>query len=244
MMKKIGLIGGMSWESSLVYYRIINEEVRKHLGGFHSCRSVMESVDFAEIEALQHQNDWNALNQLMAQAAQNLEKAGADLVVLCTNTMHLCSESIRKATSIPFLHITEATGSKIQSDKIGKVVLLGTLFTMESDLYRSILKNDFDIEVIIPDQEDMVKVHRIIYEELVHGQIREDSKATFLEIIQKSVKEGAEGVILGCTEIPLLIQQDDVPIKVYDTTRIHAEAAVAMALKNTGQSFSPADNHE
>lgn len=229
-MKKIGLIGGMSWESSLEYYRIINQKIRRELGGYHSCRSVMESVDFAEIEALQHKNDWESLNTLMAEAAKNLEKAGADLILLCTNTMHLCSESIIANTRTPFLHIAEATGKCIQDDHVKKVLLLGTRFTMERDFYKSRLSEDFGIDVIIPDQEDRDTVHHIIYEELVHGKILSDSKNKFLKIISRGIENGAGGVILGCTEIPLLIQQQDVPVPVYDTTRIHAETAVTRAL--------------
>ncbi len=230
-MKKIGLIGGMSWESSLVYYEIINEKVREILGGFHSARSVMESVDFAEIEKLQHANDWDSLNDKMVEAAQNLEKAGADIVILCTNTMHLCSDAITRNISIPFLHIAEATGKKIKEQKIQKVLLLGTKFTMEKDFYKKILHNDFGIEVLIPNTNDRNTVHQIIYEELVHGIIQPESKKKYQEIIEKAVKNGAEGVILGCTEIPLLIQSGDVDIPVFDTTRIHAKAAVEFALK-------------
>jgi len=230
-MKKIGLIGGMSWESSLVYYEIINEKVREILGGFHSARCVMESVDFAEIEKLQHANDWDSLNDKMVEAAQNLEKAGADIVILCTNTMHLCSDAITRNISIPFLHIAEATGKKIKEQKIQKVLLLGTKFTMEKDFYKKILHNDFGIEVLIPNTNDRNTVHQIIYEELVHGIIQPESKKKYQEIIEKAVKNGAEGVILGCTEIPLLIQSGDVDIPVFDTTRIHAEAAVEFALK-------------
>ncbi len=230
-MKKIGLIGGMSWESSLEYYRIINEEVRKKLGGFHSAKSVMESVDFAEIEELQHKDDWEALNKQMVQAAKNLEKAGADLILLCTNTMHLCSDEIRKNSSIPFLHIATATGEKIKEKKLNKVLLLGTKFTMEKDFYKNILHNDFGIDVMIPGEKDREIVHKIIYEELVHGKLLPQSKEKYLDIIQKSIDKGAQGVILGCTEIPLLIKQKDLNIPVFDTTRIHAEKAVEWALK-------------
>ena len=192
----------------------------------------MESVDFAEIEQLQHQNDWKALKGRMAEAATNLQNAGADLVVLCTNTMHLCSDAIVNSISIPFLHIVRVTGEKICADKVKKVLLLGTRFTMESDLYNGMLEKDFNIEVMIPDDKDRASVHRIIYEELVQGKITETSKKKYLEIIDRSVEKGAAGVILGCTEIPLLVNQSDLPIPVYDTSRIHAEAAVTIALKN------------
>ncbi|WP_019671519.1 aspartate/glutamate racemase family protein [Eudoraea adriatica] len=229
-MKKIGLIGGMSWESSLVYYKIINERVREISGGFHSAKCIMESVDFAEIEKLQHKGDWESLNSIMVDAAGNLENAGAELIILCTNTMHLCSVEIIKNVNLPFLHIAEATGKKIKLEKLKKVLLLGTKFTMEKDFFREILRNDFDIEVIIPNEMDREIVHKIIYKELVHGKIESSSKRTYQRIINDSIKNGAEGVILGCTEIPLLIKSRDVTIPTFDTTRIHAESAVEFAL--------------
>jgi aspartate racemase len=229
-MKKIGLIGGMSWESSLVYYKIINERVREVLGGFHSAKCIMESVDFAEIEKLQHKGDWESLNSIMVDAARNLENAKAELIILCTNTMHLCSEQIIKNVNTPFLHIANATGSKIKMNKIKKVLLLGTKFTMEKEFFSEILRNDFDIEVIIPNEIDRDIVHGIIYNELVHGKIESLSKRAYQRIIDDSIKNGAEGVILGCTEIPLLIKSSDVNIPTFDTTRIHAESAVEFAL--------------
>lgn len=229
-MKKIGLIGGMSWESSQVYYKIINEKVREIRGGFHSCKSVMESVDFAEIEALQHKNDWDALSKLMIEAAQNLERAGAEVVLICTNTMHLCADDIVQNTSIPLLHIADATGRAIQEGQVDSVLLLGTKFTMESDFYKNILLKDFGITTTIPDETDRLIVHNIIYEELVQGIISKTSKEKYLAIIDKWISKGVKGVILGCTEIPLLIQSKDLSIPVYDTTRIHSEAAVAYAL--------------
>ncbi len=230
-MRKIGLIGGMSWESSQVYYEIINEKVRDVLGGFHSSKCVMESVDFAEIEKLQHTDDWNALNIIMAESAKNLERAKAEIIVLCTNTMHLCSEEITKSVNIPFLHIVVATGNKIKEKNIKKVLLLGTKFTMEKDFFKDIIYNDFGIEVIIPNEDDREIVHKVIYEELVHGKIKPVSKKKYQKIINDSIKNGAEGVILGCTEIPLLIKSNDVDIPTFDTTRIHAESAVEFALK-------------
>ncbi|WP_340112148.1 aspartate/glutamate racemase family protein [Maribellus mangrovi] len=230
-MKKIGLIGGMSWESTQVYYQLINEMVNKKLGGFHSAKCVLESVDFAEIEELQHKDDWKTLAEIMVEAALNLEKAGAELAVLCTNTMHLCSEEIRQSTGIPFLHIAEATGTVIQKQNIKKVLLLGTRFTMEKDFYKHILDEDFGIETLIPNKQDREAVHRIIYDELVHGNIKTESKQIYQAIIDKAVKAGAQGVILGCTEIPLLIQSGDVSVPVFDTTRIHATSAVEFALK-------------
>ena len=222
-MKKIGLIGGMSWESSMVYYELINLKVRELLGGFHSARCIMESVDFAEIEKLQHKDDWEGLGDLMVKAAQNLEKSGAEVIVLCTNTMHLLSEKIKQNISVPFLHIADATGKCILSKKIKKVALLGTKFTMEKDFYKDILFQNYNIEVIIPDKNDREIVHDIIYKELVHGKLNDDSRELMIQIIKKLELNGAEGVILGCTEIPLLIQQKDVDITVFDTTKIHAE---------------------
>lgn len=230
-MKKIGLIGGMSWESSQVYYKIINEKVRETLGGFHSAKCVMESVDFAEIERLQNKDDWAGLNYIMVESAKNLENANTDIIVLCTNTMHLCSTEIIKNINIPFLHIAVATGKKIKEKGIGKVLLLGTKFTMEKEFFKNILYDDFGIEIIIPNEDDREIVHKVIYEELVHGKIMHGSKEKYEKIINKSVKNGAEGVILGCTEIPLLIKSKDVDIPTFDTTRIHAKSAVELALK-------------
>lgn len=229
-MKTIGLIGGMSWESSQLYYEIINKKVKEELGGFHSAKSVMVSVDFDEIEKLQSKNDWNMLNKLMVKAAMQLEKAGADMVLVCANTMHLCSEEIIRNTSLPFVHIAEATGEVIKEKSLKKVALLGTKFTMEKDFYKDILF-DFGIEVIIPNEKDRNIVHDIIYKELVHGNINTNSKKVYQKIIKDLQKRGAEGVILGCTEIPLLIKQKDVNIPIFDTTKIHAESAVMMALK-------------
>ena len=230
-MKTIGLIGGMSWESSVEYYKLINKKVNEVLGGFHSCRSLMYSVDFAEIEKLQHEDKWKELDFIMADSAKKLEDAGADILVLCTNTMHLCSKAITENISIPFLHIAEATGEEVVSREIKKVGLLGTKFTMEKDFYREVLNEKFGIEVIIPNKQEREQVHKIIYEELVYGQIIEESKEIFKTIISNLKKDGAEGVILGCTEIPLLISESDLTIPVFDTTKIHAEKAVEWLLK-------------
>ena len=192
-MKTIGLIGGMSWESSAVYYEVINLKVRESLGGFHSCKSIMLTVDFAEIETLQHQGDWDKLDRMMAEAAIQLEKAGADLIVLCTNTMHLCSPAIIENISIPFLHIAEATGLAIIQKGITKVALLGTRFTMEKDFYKSFLNEKFGIEVIIPDLPGIEDIHRIIYTELVHGKIKDDSREIYKSIIANLESRGAQG---------------------------------------------------
>jgi aspartate racemase len=231
-MKTIGLIGGMSWESSVEYYKLMNEKVNELLGGFHSCKSIMYSVDFAEIEKLQHQDKWEELDFIMADSAKKLEDAGADIIILCTNTMHLCSKAITDNISVPFLHIAEATGEEIENRNIKKAGLLGTKFTMEKGLYKKILNEKFGIEIIIPDVEERNTVHRIIYEELVHGQIKDESRELFRKIIGNLEKNGAEGVILGCTEIPLLISDSDVDIAVFNTTKLHAEKAVMWALNN------------
>ncbi len=229
-MKTIGLIGGMSWESSAIYYELLNKKTNEILGGFTSSKCLMYSVDFAEIEALQHSGNWEALNRLMADAASKLYDGGADIIVLCTNTMHLCSNAISKAVPIPFLHIADATGDVIESAGLRKVGLLGTKFTMEKDFYKKFLHENYGIEIIIPRNEDRDKIHKIIYKELVQGIIKSESKDTYISIIKKLQDEGAEGIILGCTEIPLLISEDDVDVPLFDTTRIHAEKAVELAL--------------
>ncbi len=229
-MKTIGIIGGMSWESTKVYYEIINEQVKQKLGGFHSCKCLIYSVDFAEIQKLQHSDNWEELNEIMADAAKRLQLAGADFIILATNTMHLCVDAIKEAVELPFLHIAQATSSVIIKKNIKKVALLGTKFTMEKDFYKSVL-NENNIDVITPDEEERNIIHSIIYGELVKGIIKDESRDKFKAIISRLQSQGAEGVILGCTEIPLLISKHDVEIEVFDTTRIHAEKAVEMALK-------------
>lgn len=229
-MKTIGIIGGMSWESTKVYYEIINEQIKQKLGGFHSCKCLIYSVDFDEIQKYQHSDNWEELNDLMADAAKRLQLAGADFIILATNTMHLCVDAIKEAVDVPFLHIAQATSSAIIKNNIKKVALLGTKFTMEKDFYKSIL-NENNIEVITPNEEERDIIHSIIYGELVKGIIKDESRDKFKAIISKLQLQGAEGVVLGCTEIPLLISQDDVEIEVFDTSRIHAEKAVEMALK-------------
>ena len=229
-MKTMGLIGGMSWESSLEYYRIVNETVKEKLGGLHSCKCLMYSVDFGVIEALQHQNKWDELTKLMIEAAQNLKHGGADFNVICTNTMHKMAPEIETATGLNVLHIADFTGAAISKDQIQKVGLLGTRFTMEDDFYKKRLKDNYDIEVIIPEDADRQIIHDIIYNELCLGIIKDDSRQKYIDIINKLCANGAEGIILGCTEIPLLIKQSDVLIPVYDTTKIHAESAVDFAL--------------
>ena len=230
-MKTIGLIGGMSWESSAVYYNIINRKVREVLGGFHCAKSIMVTVEFDEIQRLQHIEDWKALDGIMVKSAKQLEAAGADFVILCTNTMHLCSPAIIRNISIPFLHIAEATGLKIAAAGLKKVALLGTKFTMEKDFYKTYIFEKFGIEVIIPAENERDIIHQTIYNELVQGVIKDESRIKFQKIIETLEKRGAEGVILGCTEIPSLIKQTDVKIPVFDTTEIHAEKALEWALQ-------------
>ena len=230
-MKTIGLIGGMSWESSQLYYEIINKKVKNKLGGFHSAKSIMVSVDFDEIAKLQKLDDWKALNQIMVKSAIQLENAGADMVLVCANTMHLCSEEIIRNTSLPFIHIAEATGENINAKSLKKVALLGTKFTMEKDFYRDILTNDYGIEVLVPNNEERTLIHNIIYNELVLGEINSRSKEIYIQIINNLIRRGAEGIILGCTEIPLLISGEDVDVPLFNTTKIHAEKAVQLALK-------------
>jgi aspartate racemase len=229
-MKTIGLLGGMSWESSIEYYRIINETVKERLGGLHSAKSLMYSVDFAEIEKLQHAGDWEALTQAMIDAAKKVEKGGADLLVICTNTMHKMAPEVSAAIDIPLLHIADATASVIKAQHLQTVGLLGTRFTMEGEFYRGKLEKDHGLKVLIPDDKGRESVHRIIYDELVKGVIREKSRKAYLDVIADLETRGAEGVILGCTEIPLLVKQEDVSIPIFDTTTIHAQAAVDWAL--------------
>ncbi|MDR6431604.1 aspartate/glutamate racemase family protein [Brucella pseudogrignonensis] len=230
-MKTIGLIGGMSWESSQEYYRIINREVRARLGGTHSAKSLMWSMDFAEIEHLQHQGQWDALTKLMIEAAQNLEKGGADFILICTNTMHKMAADIERATSIPLVHIADPTAEKIKAAGFSKVGLLGTAFTMEQDFYKGRLAAKYGLDVLTPDDADRKTLHDIIYQELVVGDVRDASREKYRAVISRLVERGAEAIILGCTEIMLLIGQEDNSVPVFDTTRIHAEAAVDRALR-------------
>lgn len=230
-MKTIGLIGGMSWESSLEYYRNINEIVKEKLGRLHSAKCLLYSVDFEEIEKLQHQDKWDELTEIMVDAAERLKKGGADFIVICTNTMHKMANEIESRTGLKVLHIAEATGKNIVDKRIKKVGLLGTHFTMEGDFYKKILNEQFDIEVIIPSEEERNLVHDIIYDELCQGIISPSSKEKYIKIINNLSSNGIEGVILGCTEIPLLIKDKDVNISVFDTTMIHTTAAVNFALK-------------
>jgi aspartate racemase len=228
-MKTIGLLGGMSWESSIEYYRLINEATRAELGGLHSARSLMYSVDFAEIETLQHAGQWDEAADFMVDAARRVEKGGADFLLICTNTMHRMADAVQAQIDIPLLHIADATAVAIQEEQIERVGLLGTRFTMEEDFYKGRL-NRRGLEVLIPPAESRRQVHRIIYEELVVGEIKAQSKANYVAIMDNLRAAGAEGIILGCTEIGLLVGEADAPIPVFDTTQIHAQTAVAYAL--------------
>lgn len=232
-MKKIGLIGGMSWESTQIYYNVLNQKVKALLGKFHSAKIVIDSVDFSVIHKLQGENDWDALDREMIEAATNLKNAKAEMILICANTMHLCSDAIAQNVDLPLIHIAEATGEKIKEAGLKKVLLLGTKFTMERDFYKNILTNDFGVEVLVPKEVDREIVHNIIYEELVQGEIDAGSRRQYIRIIEEAIINGAEGVVLGCTEIPLLIEPSDVSIPTFNTTQIHAEKAVEFALSTS-----------
>lgn len=228
-MKTIGLLGGMSWESTQTYYRLLNEGVKTRLGGLHSAKIVLYSVDFADIEALQHKGEWGATARILSDAALSLEKAGADFLVIGTNTMHKVAPEIEQVLRMPLLHIADATAKVLARDGISRVGLLGTRFTMEQAFYRERLENA-GIDVVIPDEPQRHLIHRVIYEELCLGQIVADSRRAYLEVVDSLAERGAEAVILGCTEIGLLIRQADTPVPLYDTTGIHAAQAVELAL--------------
>ncbi|WP_144875653.1 aspartate/glutamate racemase family protein [Microbacterium sp. 1.5R] len=228
-MQTIGVLGGMSWESSLEWYRLANERVRDRLGGHHSAKIVLDSVDFAEVEAMQARGEWDAAGELLATRARALESAGAELLVLCTNTMHLVADRIEEAVGIPFLHIADVAADAVTRAGLSTVGLLGTAFTMEQPFYRDRLAAR-GIRTLVPGADDRHRVHSVIYDELVHGQIREESRECYREVIERLVAEGAEGIILGCTEIELLVSADDAPVPVFPTTALHVEAAVDRAL--------------
>jgi amino-acid racemase len=228
--KVIGLIGGMSWESTVPYYCRVNELVKQRLGGLHSARVVLYSVDFHDIERLQHAGKWDKAGEILAAVAKSVAAAGADLIVLCTNTMHKVVHAIESAVTIPVLHIADATASEILHAGVRRVGLLATRFTMEQDFYRGRLESKHGISVIVPDQAERDLVHRIIYDELCLGVIRDDSRVRYREIIARLVERGAEGIIYGCTEIGLLVSTADSPVPVFDTTQIHAASAVDFAL--------------
>lgn len=231
-MKTIGMLGGMSWESTTSYYKAINEGVKAKLGGFHSAKIALYSVDFAEIETLQHQGDWQQTAEILSAAAAAVEAGGADFLLICTNTMHKVAPEIEASISIPLLHIADATAEQLLANGVKTVGLLGTAFTMEQDFYKGRLSDKFGIEVIVPDSEQRAVVHKVIYSELCQGRINHRSRQQYLEIIEQLQQQGAEAIILGCTEIALLVQQEHTVVPLYDTTEIHAAAAVTVALKN------------
>jgi aspartate racemase len=231
-MKTIGMIGGMSWESSVEYYRIVNEAIKERLGDLHSAKCLMYSVDFAEIELLQREDRWEEATRAMIEAARRVEAGGADFLIICTNTMHKMADQVQASLGIPLLHIADATAEAVKSRGLKRVGLLGTRFTMEGDFYRRRLVEKHGLEVLIPGPADRAIVHRVIYEELVLGRIEPASKKEYLRIIASLADAGAEGIILGCTEIGLLVSQADSRLPLFDTTRIHALAAVQFALQD------------
>ena len=229
-LKTIGLIGGMSWESTVTYYKIINETIKEKLGGLHSAKCILYSVDFQEIEECQANGNWEKSGEILGEAANNLEKAGADFIVICTNTMHKVVNQIKEKISIPILHIAEMTAEKILEKGLKNIALLGTKYTMEQDFYKSKLIEK-GINVIIPDKNDIETINEVIYDELCLGTINSDSKKKFLEIVDKLRNKGAEGIILGCTEIGLLIKNEDTDVPLFDTAIIHAEQAAMYSIK-------------
>ena len=229
-MKTIGLLGGMTWHSTVDYYRLINEDVQRRLGGSSSARCVLYSVEFGEFEELQKAGDWDRLTRLMVDAALKVEGAGADLLIICANTMHRTAEAISAAVAIPLIHIVDAAATEIRKARLKTIGLLGTRYTMEQDFYRERLEKKHGLRVLVPDEADRTRVHDVIYSELGHGLIKDSSRAQYLAIIEKLRARGAEGVILGCTEIPMLIGAEDSRVPVFDTTAIHASAAVDFAL--------------
>ncbi|WP_421670901.1 aspartate/glutamate racemase family protein [Rahnella sp. EDr1-12] len=229
-MKTLGLIGGMSWESTVPYYRMINEHVKQQLGGLHSAKLFLYSVDFYEIEKLQMAGDWQQAGEILGNAARSLARAGAEVIVVCTNTMHKVAGDIERIGGLPLLHIADATAEKIKGQGLRKIGLLGTRFTMEQDFYRGRLQEKHQIDVVTPDDADRAIVHRIIYDELCLGIIKEDSREEYRRIIGKLEQQGVEGIILGCTEITLLVGAEDARVAVFDTTAIHALAAAEFAL--------------
>lgn len=228
-MKTIGLLGGMSWESTVTYYQVINETIKKELGGLHSAKCILYSVDFDEIETYQSRGEWDKSAEVLAQAAQALERAGADFIIICTNTMHKVATEIRRKITIPLLHIADTTAMELKKSRIKKVGLLGTKYTMQQKFYKKVLQ-DNGIEVIVPDDADIEVVNRIIYDELCLGKITAPSKAAYLRIISELSQQGAQGIILGCTEIGLLVKQSDTSVPLFDTTLIHAEKAALDAI--------------
>ena len=229
-MKCIGVLGGMSWESTALYYRLMNEETKAALGGLHSARIVMNSVDFHDIETLQHSDDWDGAGAILCEAAVGLKRAGADFLVIATNTMHKLADRIEKTANLPLLHIAEPTGAALVANSVKRVALLGTRFTMEEDFYRSYLERRFALDILVPEADDRAVIHRIIYEELCRGVVTEASRVVFAQCIGRLKRAGAEAVILGCTEITMVVDPSTSPLPAYDTTALHAKAAVGRAL--------------
>ncbi|CAA9560696.1 MAG: Aspartate racemase [uncultured Thermomicrobiales bacterium] len=238
-MKTIGLIGGMSWESSALYYRIVNEEVKRRLGGLHAAEVVLLSLDFAPIERLQAEGRWDEAGARLAEAARRVERAGADLLLLCTNTMHRVAVAVAAAVGIPLLHIADPTAVAITAAGISRVGLLGTRFTMEQDFYRGRLADRHGLDVLVPGEHDRRLVHDVIYRELVLGEVRESSRDAYRAVMARLVGRGAEAIILGCTEIVLLVRPEDATVPLFDTTRLHAEGAVALALGGVSAASRP-----
>ena len=232
-MLTIGLLGGMSWESTLTYYQAINQGVKAKLGGLHSAKIAMLSIDFAELEKMQIEENWSAQAELLVNAALKVEAAGADFLLICTNTMHKVANDVQAAISIPILHIADATAEGLRAAGIQKVALLGTAYTMEQNFYKGRLVNNHGLEVLVPNQHDRSIVHDVIYQELCAGQVLPKSKQEFLRIVSSLANQGAEGIILGCTEIGLLLNQQDTEVRLFDTTLIHAQAAVERAVKQS-----------
>ncbi|WP_129337288.1 aspartate/glutamate racemase family protein [Cellulomonas endophytica] len=232
-MRTIGMVGGMSWESSAVYYRLANELVRERLGGLHSARLLLASVDFAEVERLQVAGEWERAGELLAEVARGVEAGGADLLLLCTNTMHKVADQVQAAVGIPLLHLADTTAAAVRAAGLGTVGLLGTAFTMEQDFYRDRLASH-GLRVLVPDAADRAEVHRVVYDELCLGVVRPESREAYRGVIERLVAAGAQGVVLGCTEIELLVGEGDSPVPVFPTTRLHVEAAVTAALDPVG----------
>ena len=226
----IGLLGGMSWESSAQYYRLINEGVRDRLGGLHSARCLMWSVDFAEIAELQHEDRWVEATSVVIEGAERLRAGGADFLLICTNTMHRMADEVQAAVDLPLLHIADPTAERIRSSGFNRIGLLGTAFTMEQDFYKGRLASRHGLEVLVPDAADRADVHRVIYDELVKGRVAETSREAYRQIIDRLVRQGAQAIIMGCTEIMLLVKPEDSAVPLFDTTALHAEAAVDWAL--------------
>ena len=230
-MKQIGMIGGMSWESSLAYYRLLNEGIRTELGGLHSARCILYSLEFEEIEKLQHEGKWEELTQLLTQAARDLKNSGADFGMICTNTMHKTADEIQQRSGLELLHIADAAGAAIRQQGLLSVALLGTKFPMEQDFYRQRLADRYGLRVLVPEEAEREEIHRMIYQELCQGIFRQSAKDYFRQVIDKLAKQGAEGIVLGCTEIPLLVKAEDSSLPLFDTMELHARAAVKKALE-------------